>query len=221
MCPVFQPNQETLLFQDRIFCLLPGSKPLLPLPRIPGKPSRPSLPVQILSISWEPALIPTFLHEGFSEAIRSLSFAGSLLYATSHFVLTKTLRGKSVYPQFKNCEARTQSRFKNLVKFAQHSRWDLNLALKPLPSIIPLSTIIVLVCFASTEDAAEGFSLAVDRILKQSWKIWRSHRKNWTLRFSWNRGNTGSGFPRGCDLGELGPRCLSPWHLYCHPARPR
>lgn len=34
-----------------------------------------------------------------------LSFAGSLLYAILHFLLTKILWGRFVYPQFKDCKA--------------------------------------------------------------------------------------------------------------------
>ena len=42
-CTLFHLNQTALPF-----CLLPASKPLLSLPRMAGRPSRPSLPVQIL-----------------------------------------------------------------------------------------------------------------------------------------------------------------------------
>lgn len=97
----------------------------------------------------------------------------------------------------------------------------MNLALVPLfltlPCVISLSTVIA-PCAVSRHRgyplAAEGLNSAVDSILKQSSKIRRSHGKNVDFSFSWkigSSGNTGSRFPHGCDLEELGGQQLSLW----------
>lgn len=101
-------------------CLLPVSEPSLPLPGIPVKPCRPSLHIQVLNPT---SPLRTLLRVGFSKNNnKHVSFLESLLCASSHCLLTKTLGGRCIYPQFKDSNTETQSHFKDLPEFARHGQ---------------------------------------------------------------------------------------------------